>query len=467
MATFTPSPDLDPNVARAIQDAVDALRTELLAHLQPETVSPSLGSSGGDRLTRLESAVEALDAATSQTELLACFLEQAGAFADRSLFLVRDGDEFKGWAAFGFAGADGAVGRVSVVGQSEMAAGRPADNPDVSAVICSALDAPQAGESILVPFSLRGKAAGALYADCTTSAGELDRPALRILSYVASQAVETLPLRRGVDEVVEAPVPPADQPEAQEPEVQEAAETVEEVAPGQFDSALSDTDVEVDVERMIEEVEPEAFDEEDETDIVAIRHDVTPSGFDAVSATVDEVADEAADEVDETEVTETLDTGRFDTAIEEIEREERQAHETEAVDELPVDAPTVESDEDVGVEVEPPARVPDGAEVAAPADLDGPGWAFSGSESISDDTRHEEARRLARLLVTEIKLYNEEKVREGRETNDLYDQLRDDIERSRRIYEERIDDEVRDEADYFQEEIVRILAGGDSTALGI
>ena len=45
--------------------------------------------------------------------------------------------------------------------------------------------------------------------------------------------------------------------------------------------------------------------------------------------------------------------------------------------------------------------------------------------------------------------------------------LREDINRSRQIYEERIDEQIRAETDYFHEELVRILAGGDADALGM
>lgn len=474
MASFQPSPDLDPKVAQAIQDAMDALRAELLGHIAPKKSQAALGSGGGDRLNRLERAVEALDSAGSQTDLLVGFLEEAGAFADRALFLVRDGDELKGWAAFGFGDDDNAVALVKVRCPSEIAERGPADNPATGDVICDVLAAQRGADSIMVPFSLRGRVAGALYADRTDSTDTLDRPALRILSYVASQAVETLPLRRTED--VATAVAPVEEPEVvAEPEVAAEPDPVVEpeatleqepaTAAAAFEPApaeesppsLDETDpeVEVDVERMIEEVEPEGYGEQDDTDIVAIRHEVTPTGFE----TVDD---------DEVEADRGFDTGRYETEVEEIERADA---ETEPDDSTIGDAATQESTAEefaspAPVE-EPVARVLEGAEVAPPPDLDGPGWAFSGSDSISDDTRHEEARRLARLLVTEIKLYNEEKVREGRESNNLYDQLRDDIERSRRIYEERIDDEVREEADYFQEEIVRILAGGDSTALGL
>jgi hypothetical protein len=115
-------------------------------------------------------------------------------------------------------------------------------------------------------------------------------------------------------------------------------------------------------------------------------------------------------------------------------------------------------------------------EVQAPPDLEGPGWAFRGAalpaqpnqqRSEESSALHEEARRLARLLVSEIKLYNEEMVEEGRRHRDIYPRLQDDIDRSRQMYEERVDARVRGEVDYFQQEMVNILAGGDAGALGM
>jgi hypothetical protein len=83
------------------------------------------------------------------------------------------------------------------------------------------------------------------------------------------------------------------------------------------------------------------------------------------------------------------------------------------------------------------------------------------------DERHEEARRFARLLISEIKLYNERAVLEGRESGNLYRRLKEDIDRSRQMYEERIPSDIRTSTDFFQEELVRILADGKPEALGI
>ncbi len=97
------------------------------------------------------------------------------------------------------------------------------------------------------------------------------------------------------------------------------------------------------------------------------------------------------------------------------------------------------------------------------------GWAFTKTEAARDEEElHEEARRQARLLVTEIKLYHEEVVEEGRKSENIYDRLRDDIDRSRQIFEERIDPRLRDNVpDYFRQELIRILAGGDERLLAI
>ncbi|OGF58724.1 MAG: hypothetical protein A2Y62_12975 [Candidatus Fischerbacteria bacterium RBG_13_37_8] len=79
---------------------------------------------------------------------------------------------------------------------------------------------------------------------------------------------------------------------------------------------------------------------------------------------------------------------------------------------------------------------------------------------------HEEAKRFARLLVSEIKLYNEAQVALGRENKDLFERLKDDIERSRKMYMERVSPKIVSATNYFYEELVKTLAGGDPSALG-
>jgi hypothetical protein len=87
---------------------------------------------------------------------------------------------------------------------------------------------------------------------------------------------------------------------------------------------------------------------------------------------------------------------------------------------------------------------------------------------VGEDERrlHNDARRFARLLVSEIKLYNEQKVKEGREAQDLYERLREAIDRSRDMYDKRVQPPVAAKFDYFHYELVSTLAEGEETKLG-
>jgi hypothetical protein len=84
--------------------------------------------------------------------------------------------------------------------------------------------------------------------------------------------------------------------------------------------------------------------------------------------------------------------------------------------------------------------------------------------AAEDQKAHEDAKRFARLVVSEIKLYNEAKVNEGRRHKDIYERLKEDIERGRQMYSERVAPQIRDSTTYFYDELVRILAGGDAAA---
>lgn len=83
-----------------------------------------------------------------------------------------------------------------------------------------------------------------------------------------------------------------------------------------------------------------------------------------------------------------------------------------------------------------------------------------------EEKLHNDARRFARLLVSEIKLYNEQKVAEGRMNNDLYGRLKEDIDRSRQMYEKRVSPAVAAKFDYFYDELVNTLAEGVAAKLG-
>ena len=102
------------------------------------------------------------------------------------------------------------------------------------------------------------------------------------------------------------------------------------------------------------------------------------------------------------------------------------------------------------------------AAASAPATAADP---FAGMSAEDADT-HRKAQRFARLLVDEIKLYNQAKVAEGRRNKDLYDRLKEDIEKSRSTFQKRYGNTAAASGDYFQKEVVRSLAEDDYSVMG-
>jgi hypothetical protein len=86
--------------------------------------------------------------------------------------------------------------------------------------------------------------------------------------------------------------------------------------------------------------------------------------------------------------------------------------------------------------------------------------------SAEDADVHHKAQRFARLLVDEIKLYNQAKVAEGRRNKDLYDRLKEDIDKSKGTFQKRYGNTVAASGDYFQAELVRSLAEDDASVMG-
>jgi hypothetical protein len=113
------------------------------------------------------------------------------------------------------------------------------------------------------------------------------------------------------------------------------------------------------------------------------------------------------------------------------------------------------------------AKVAEVSKAAEAVAKDKPAAGLDVVREISEDEKlHAEAKRFARLLVSEIKLYNEQRVTEGRAHKDLYVRLKRDIDRSRDMYEKRISPNVSRKVDYFHDEVVRILGENDASTLG-
>ena len=120
------------------------------------------------------------------------------------------------------------------------------------------------------------------------------------------------------------------------------------------------------------------------------------------------------------------------------------------------------------VVAEQPVAVAQAEPIVAAAAAAAPAPATDAFASLSpeDADVHRKAQRFARLLVDEIKLYNQVKVAEGRRNKDLYDRLKEDIEKSRATYQKRYGSTVAGGADYFSQEVVRSLAEDDRSIMG-
>jgi len=80
---------------------------------------------------------------------------------------------------------------------------------------------------------------------------------------------------------------------------------------------------------------------------------------------------------------------------------------------------------------------------------------------------HKKAKRFAKLLVDEIKLYNPAKVTEAKSSKTIYAVMREDIDKSRATYDKRYAATASViAAGYFSQELIRILADGDASNMG-
>jgi hypothetical protein len=129
----------------------------------------------------------------------------------------------------------------------------------------------------------------------------------------------------------------------------------------------------------------------------------------------------------------------------------------------------------VGATIDPPAPVP----VAAPEPLvniasaqktepsaQKPEILSWFSLSREDRELHLRAQRFARVQVAQIRLYQSEKVKNGRATHDLYTSLKEEIDAARESFRREILNATDSMVDYLHLELVRTLANDDVEFLG-
>ena len=371
--------------------------------------------------------LRSLDAAQTQSELLHSLLSELTNHAARAVVLVFRPGGVSAWSAIGFDDVL-RLGRWSCAREDSPLFADLEDNPRPLELVPGDDDVIRGWlegetsplEALLVPISLRGRTMGAVYADRLASA-PWNPEAVQVLVAVACWMIDTLKYRSG------RPSPMLGAITGALPVAAPAVETVVvDEAPAPAASALDEI-----------AAEP-GFDPSATISVGDVAP--TPSAAPEYEFEVVPVP-EPAREIADRPQPEPAPAGAVADTIEfEVVGEERP---------LP---PPVQP-------VTPPPGLWRDRAVAADA--------VPAGLSAEDQTKHEEARRFARLLVSEIKLYNEEAVERGREQRDLYQRLRDDIDRSREMYEKRIPADIRAAHDHFREELVRILAGGDAGALGM
>jgi len=465
--------------------------------------------------------LRSLDGARSQSELLKELLPAISSYAARAVVLVLREGKVSAWSGIGF--ADGERLRAWQGDAAESAAIATllerscpvlfAPDDDVFFATWLA-DEEKPSEILLIPVVLRGKLMGAVYIDRLEGHPWSPGTAQSLVAQVC-WLIDTLQFR------------PTAAPSLAEPTRIEAAPQETEIHEESADDRMSDPHAvtaailaeelpdEPDVSPTEEEQAPvveESVDETVEIDPSATMK-IDVSGMAATSepavdeATTEDVADTEItaetfepDEPDQPEIEAeiTSDTFEpdaptepdFEPPVEEFDDEpvadevsEDAEAGTEAIPtevQMPVTPPAAVEEEEPEakpepeVEDEPEPDDEDEAESKSTHFLDEPPPVQPvqpppdepEEEMTEEEAQQEEARRFARLLVSEIKLYNEEQVERGREANDLYDRLKEDIDRSREMFDKRISEEIRQKRDFFQDELVRILADGDPDVLG-
>lgn len=409
----TSNAQLDEPVSSAITAHLQAAREQKLSG------SSSAPAAGAD-LSVLKRAIEEIRDQQSQSDVLGALLKNAAQFADRVALFVVKGEEAIGWrrcdvrdrenleslagVTFPLSG-NTVVSHAVRLGSAETAAGTSTDD----GVLIEQLGGdPQ--QLAAVPLVARKRVVAVLYADSAwphRDAIHLD--SLELLARIAGMAVEIVAPSRGAQAqpsaMQPAPSPPAAVISAPPPAPEPPAEVIASTPPPPVPEPVAEPPApNVHVEEAAP-VEAAAEEEPEHSEAVQVPEEAAPPP-------------------------------EF--------RPEPQPEPVEIPPSVSHYSAPLGSARRYGV-----------AEPELPIE-------------VGEDERrlHNDARRFARLLVSEIKLYNEQKVNEGRTQGNLYERLRDDIDRSRQMYDKRVAPPVAARHDYFHQELVNTLAEGDPAKLG-
>jgi len=424
---------IEPIVERVVGQALDShaaqLRTEIVRRVMEEIVAaPTTDNappaSGAAELAR---AVAEIQLGASQREILRALLDTSARYAARVALFVVKGSHAIGWQARGFANNEAmkdfaldenAPAVVSVIGRANgdrALASVPV--ADLDSRFREAFGTPASREVWILPLLLKDKVAALVYADSgTPAAGFLDAGSLELLVLSTSAWLEVNSLRKQAQKEPSAAhadshhleshgIPAAETPSSAANTVAQFNDPFASHAPAYAMAAA------------------------------ASAGEASASAAAAVEAPIPisiPIPTTAAEGV----------TAEAQSALAEVQNEVQSAvaeMEPALAEPLPIGHAEAET-------------TPDPSPVS--------------SISPDDQGVHRKAERFARLLVDEIKLYNQVKVAEGRKNKDLYDRLKEAIEKSRGTYQKRYGNTVAASGNYFQHEIIRSLAEDDVSIMG-
>ena len=363
----------------------------------------------------VKSAITEINDQHSQGDILKTLVNRAVSFAPRVAFFVVKGQQASGWRGRGFEGTvgDQSIQQISLPLDADTVissatrtlttwSGGPGSHKE-DHLLLNRLGEESAQRIVAIPLTVRGRAVAVLYADSAGLDSEsINLEALETLVRVSGMAVELLSVAR-------APKRASQEPSAAEEAAVDEAPPVEATAPAA---------------EITPSVAEEAF-----SSYTPAREYEEPA---PVTAREDGYVAES------TQLAESFEIPPVEAA--------RGAEGVVSQSESPAaEAPQL-----------PGTRRRYGMDAELPVEV----------SSEEERRSHNDARRFARLLISEIKLYNEQKVAEGRSQYDLYDRLREYIDRSREMYDKRVKAEVATRYDYFHGELVNTLAEGDPTKLG-
>jgi len=408
-----------PHINKAVGELEESYTAEAAAATK---------AGGGAGAARVKAAVQSIERGKSQVDVLNALLEQCLEFGSRAALLILRGETFSGWKGVGFSnhgGNDEMIKRFNAAPGLIPELDRVLRNEEVvewdGANLASRLGVGNSERAVLVPMVIKDKVAAAVYVDTVANdASKFDADAIELLVFTTGLLVDTLAIRKKIPSpslraslsavdtqagAAAASQPAAPQPAAPPPPPPPPPAPAPAPAPEQ----------------------------------AVPKH--TDAGTVAINA----------------------------NQLRELMASQRPSFNVPSADDFsapappkapaPAPPPAVEAPKPAT-----PAEDRPSTQYIPPANIARGGAAGPQSD---DAKKHDEARRFARLLVSEIKLYNESKVEQGRKNNDLYERLKEDIDRSRQMYDERIVDDVRKVSNYFYDELVRILADGRADALGL